>query len=77
MIFELITYTNQLLQQVGLSSHRKNWFWDLFAPCVATDLCGSKDEYVRKCGDDMIKPAKISLRLELNHSQVLHSSLYD
>lgn len=52
MVFELIPYTDQLLQKVGLSSQRK------FSPCVATNLGGLKDEYMRRYGDDFLKPAE-------------------
>lgn len=48
MVFELIKYTDRLLEEVGLSSHRKGWFADLFVPCVASDLSGLKDEYVQR-----------------------------
>lgn len=47
MVFELIGYTDDLLEGVGLSSHRKGWFSNLFVPCVANDLRGLKYEYMR------------------------------
>ena len=52
MTFELVGYTDRLLEQLGLSSHRKGWFRDLFEPCVARDLVGLKEEYVGKYGRD-------------------------
>ena len=60
MVFELITYTDNLLHEVGLSSHRKSWLKDIFAPTRATDLTGLKDEYVGKYYDDAIKVNKVS-----------------
>ena len=53
MTFELIGYTDQLLEQLGFTSHRKGWFRDLFEPCVASDLVGLKDEYMNKYGCDI------------------------
>ena len=52
MTFELVAYTDQLLEQLGLKSHRKGWFKDLFEPCVQSDLVGLKEEYIRKFGCD-------------------------
>ena len=40
MVFELISYTDNLLGGDGLSSHRKGWFRDPFVPCVTSDLTG-------------------------------------
>lgn len=60
MVFELISYTDDLLEGVGLSSHRKGWFSDLFVPCVASDLKGLKDEYVRKYGDNTTEHRNLS-----------------
>jgi hypothetical protein len=50
MAFDLIGYTDRLLQDVGLSSHRKGWFGDWFAPARAHDLQSLRDEYVAKYG---------------------------
>jgi dimethylaniline monooxygenase (N-oxide forming) len=50
--FELVGYTDLLLQQLGLSSHRRGWFKDLFAPMVARNFAGLKEEYIRKYGCD-------------------------
>ncbi|ESZ98416.1 hypothetical protein SBOR_1197 [Sclerotinia borealis F-4128] len=48
--FELVWYTDALLHEVGLSSHRKGWWADLVEPCLASDLKGMKDEYKKKYG---------------------------
>ena len=50
MTFELIGYTDMLLADMGLSSHRKGWFKDLFAPCWASDFKGLKAEFIEKYG---------------------------
>ena len=46
--FELVWYTDKLLEQVGLKSHRKAWWSDFVEPCLATDFKGVKDEYRSK-----------------------------
>ncbi|EMR86107.1 putative flavin-binding monooxygenase-like protein [Botrytis cinerea BcDW1] len=46
--FELIWYTDALLHEVGLRSHRKGWWADLVEPCLASDLKDIKDEYKQK-----------------------------
>lgn len=47
--FDAISYSDMLLAQVGLKSHRGKgwlwWFWDLFAPCRARDMKDLADEY--------------------------------
>ncbi|KAI9650211.1 hypothetical protein NHQ30_000224 [Ciborinia camelliae] len=48
--FELIWYTDALLHEVGLRSHRKGWWADFVEPCLASDLNGMKDEYLKKYG---------------------------
>jgi hypothetical protein len=50
MVFDLIGYADRLLQEVGLSSHRKGWFGNLFAPAKARDIQGLRDEYIAKYG---------------------------
>jgi len=50
MTFELIGYTDMLLADMGLCSHRKGWFKDLFAPCWARDFGGLKAEFIEKYG---------------------------
>ncbi|MCJ1246719.1 monooxygenase [Trapelia coarctata] len=52
MTFELVGYTDSLLKEVGLRSHRKGWWRDLFEPCTAKDLRGLREEYVRLYGED-------------------------
>ncbi|EDO01898.1 hypothetical protein SS1G_04373 [Sclerotinia sclerotiorum 1980 UF-70] len=48
--FELVWYTDALLHEVGLRSHRKGWWADWVEPCLASDLKGMKDEYKRIFG---------------------------
>ena len=50
LFFELVMYTDKLLRDVGLKSHRKGWWSDWVDPCLATDLQGIKDEYRQKYG---------------------------
>ncbi|CAG8952777.1 hypothetical protein HYFRA_00009022 [Hymenoscyphus fraxineus] len=50
MTFELIGYTDTLLKDLGLKSHRKGWFKDLFSPLWARDLAGLKPEFMEKYG---------------------------
>ena len=49
---ETITYTDKLLREIGLSSHRQGWFKDYFVPRTSEDLAGLKDEYIAKYGKD-------------------------
>ena len=46
--FDLVGYTDQLLKQLGLTSHHKGFFKTWFEPCRNTDFKGLKDEYVGK-----------------------------
>ena len=47
---DLVGYTDKLVHDVGLVSHRRRWWWqDFFLPCVASDYSGIKDEYLAKC----------------------------
>ena len=47
--FDLVGYTDKLLNDVGVKSHRKGWWWqDLTSPCIASDLRDVKDEYLSK-----------------------------
>ena len=48
VLFESNFYTDELLQEVGLSSHLKGWFSDYFKPGYACDLAGLRDEYIAK-----------------------------
>lgn len=50
MPFELTRYTDKLLKEAGLSSHRKGWFKDFFGPTWAADLRGLREEYKAKHG---------------------------
>lgn len=50
LFFELVWYTDKLLGDVGLKSHRKGWWTDWVEPCLATDLQGAGEEYRRKYG---------------------------
>ena len=44
--FDVIEYTDMLLEQLGLRGHRqKSWFANFFGPCRAADLRGLLDEY--------------------------------
>lgn len=52
VLFETLGYTDVILDQVGLASHRKGWFWDLLVPSRPSDLKGLKDEYVARYGCD-------------------------
>ena len=52
LFFELVWYTDRLLEEVGLRSHRKGWWKDWVEPCLAADLKGAKGEYRRKYGID-------------------------
>ena len=52
MFFEFIVYCDRLLQEVGLSSHRKAWFQDLFSPCRMRGMAGLRDEYLAKYDQD-------------------------
>ena len=46
--FDVVAYADMLLEQLGLSSHRKGWFGNLMDPCFAEDLKGLVDEYKAK-----------------------------
>lgn len=52
VFFELIWYTDFLLAEVGLKSHRPSWWkWAYWVePCLARDFAGIKEEYKRKFG---------------------------
>lgn len=47
--FDAISYSDMLLSQLHLTSHRKKgwtgWCWDLFGPCRANDLKDLASEY--------------------------------
>lgn len=46
--YDMIGYTDKLLKEVGLMSHRKSWWRDVFEPCRASDLAGLRDEYMQR-----------------------------
>ena len=48
MHYDVIAYTDALLAELGLSSHRKTWLKDFFSPCLANDLRGLIEEYKAK-----------------------------
>ncbi|KAL8729918.1 MAG: hypothetical protein Q9181_004833 [Wetmoreana brouardii] len=46
---DLVGYTDMLLRDVGMVSHRRRWWWqDFFYPCLASDFTQIKDEYLEK-----------------------------
>ena len=47
---DLIWYTDKLLNDAGLSSHRKGWWEDADEPCLASDFRDCKSEYLAKYG---------------------------
>jgi dimethylaniline monooxygenase (N-oxide forming) len=58
MIFELIGYTDTLLRDMGLNSHLKGWFKDIFATCWARDLKNLKSEFIDKLGYNGVVSSK-------------------
>lgn len=57
--YDVIAYTDALLAEVGLSSHRKrSRFKDFFSPCLAGDLTGLIREYKDKVssGEGLLLP---------------------
>lgn len=49
--WDLVPYTDNLLEELGLSSHRHKSFWkDLLSPCFASDLRRLIEEYSNKHG---------------------------
>lgn len=52
MDFEMVSYTDKLLAELGLEGHRhsESWWKDLTDPCLASDYAGVLDEYRRKYG---------------------------
>lgn len=45
---DLIWYTDMLLCEAGLTSHRKGWWEDPDEPCLASDFKDCKEEYMAK-----------------------------
>lgn len=50
MAFEQAGYTDKLLAEVGLKSHRKTWWRDFWAPARPEDFRGLKEEYAKLYG---------------------------
>lgn len=50
--FESTSYTDRLLQELGLSSHRRGFLRDYFFPADSQDFVGLKDEYIAKYMDE-------------------------
>lgn len=50
LFFELVWYTDSLMAELGLKSHRKGWWSNLVTPLLASDLEGVRDEYKVKFG---------------------------
>ncbi|KAL8998266.1 MAG: hypothetical protein Q9169_002671 [Polycauliona sp. 2 TL-2023] len=48
LLFESNFYLDELLEEVGLTSHLRGWFSNWFRPGLARDLAGLRDEYVAK-----------------------------
>lgn len=49
--FDLVGYTDKLMADIGLMSHRKGGWWsDLTSPCLASDFKEIKEEYCKKYG---------------------------
>ncbi|KAL9606455.1 MAG: hypothetical protein Q9179_000371 [Wetmoreana sp. 5 TL-2023] len=48
LFFELVWYTDRLMDEVGLKSHRKGWLTDWVEPCLAADFKDVKKEYLEK-----------------------------
>lgn len=48
---EQTTYTDRLFDQLGLSSHRRFWLWDSFAPISMKDLPRLRAEYIQIYGE--------------------------
>ncbi|TAQ85770.1 hypothetical protein B7494_g5910 [Chlorociboria aeruginascens] len=55
LVFETMGYIDGLLEDLGLVSHRRGWFKDLFGPFLATQFAGLKEEYFKKYGYDQKK----------------------
>ena len=46
LYYDLVPYTDALLEEVGVKGHRKSGARDFWAPCVAEDLKGVLEEYL-------------------------------
>ena len=49
---DLVWYTDKLICEAGLTSHRKGWWKDWDEPCLASDFKDCKDEYLAKYGSN-------------------------
>lgn len=67
--FESNLYLDQLLRDVGLSTHLKGWFNYYFTPSKAKDLAGLKDEYIAKHGAGSLPSLIRGKRLELGSDE--------
>ena len=47
---DLLWYTDTLVSEAGLTSHRKGWWEDSEEPCLASDFRDCKDEYIAEYG---------------------------
>ena len=47
---DLVWYTDKLICEAGLTSHRKGWWQDPDEPCLASDFKDCKNEYLAKYG---------------------------
>ena len=59
--FELLGYTDRILEQLGLKTRRKRWSKDLFERCTASGSKGLKRRYLKKdeeSGEGVIKGGK-------------------
>ncbi|KAL8703559.1 MAG: hypothetical protein Q9201_003263 [Fulgogasparrea decipioides] len=54
--FDLVGYTDQLLKQLGLKTHRKKWFKNWFEPCRQSNFRQLKNEYVGKYEKPSVVP---------------------
>lgn len=62
---DLIWYTDKLIYDAGLTSHRKGWWHDQEEPCLASDLRDCKDEYLRIAAKRNEKGALSIVRLAI------------
>ena len=56
---DLVWYTDRLLCEAGLRSHRKGWWDDWDEPCLASDFKDCKDEYLTKYGLKQVEMSTI------------------
>ena len=47
---DLVWYTDKIVAEAGLTSHRKSWWEDPEEPCLASDFRDCKEEYLAKYG---------------------------